>query len=127
MRLLKQDRFTRSKFYEEKAQLGKIVFLALPGKVAIPSFQSNAPNGSSPSSPVFLAKGDFIPPVLRLLKFFISGSLTTGVQISAESTDGVFLNSLKLSSVLMTGKEEGLVSGKGFDLMTKFSMRKEVQ
>ena len=95
--------------------------MTLPGRVAIPSFQSNAPNGSSFSSAVFFSAETFFPALLALL---FTASLVTGVWLIAEvSVGSVFLASLIFSSAVgMIGEEEILPSGNGSDLITRFSV-----
>ena len=92
----------------------------LPGKVAIPSFQSKAPNGSSPSSAVFFSVVIFFTSLLL--------SMVTGCFITALLSSTGFVDEAVLSSaaqeVIIGGGEELLTAGKGSDLITKFSMGK---
>ena len=95
----------------------------LPGRVAIPSFQSKAPNGSSPSSAVFFSMGAFFALLLALFAVSLAG---TGLS-SAVFPDKGWLDSFAFSSEVAKLGEEELPSGNGSDLMTRFSAIKETR
>ena len=94
----------------------------LPGKVAIPSFQSKAPKGSSPSSAVFFSVAVFFTSLLLSL---VTGCFITPLLSSTGFVDEAVLFSAALE-VIIGGGEELLTSGKGSDLMTKFSIGNEL-
>ena len=95
----------------------------VPGKVAIPSFQSKAPNGSSPSSLVFFSKEAFFALLLALLVESLAGTVLS----SAVFPDKGWLDSFAFSSEVGKLGEEVLPSGNGSDLMTRFSAIKETR
>ena len=92
--------------------------MTVPGKVAIPSFQSKAPNGSSTTSSVFTSV------------FFVSLllSLSTDCLVTASFKSLLSFTEGFLSSVTSEGRNNGggvLRCGKGSDLITRFSAQNQ--